>query len=249
MSHLQTFEKDGDALAEVAACCSSGVVCVPQDGDVIILDPTPVGTPPLSDCVKTECVYINEDDPTDPFCGSAIWECASNPGVPYVFNPETFLTEIVDMSKVGKNPSENAVCTRPFVCEFPADGADVTLTEADIVASLAGALFPGTTLPADDAATVHLHEMTATLTHQGDEAEGGFVATNCQAVATDTETGKTKDLEPGGDFPLQVEPGVSVPPFSIVVTDGSNLVVCGSVSVQKAKDGTAIAKEAEREEG
>lgn len=213
----------------------------PFGADPVSLGMSLVGYSPCQnkEYTPTDCIVI---DVTSPFCGQTTFECQASLGLAFIFNHETFQYEDIEVSKVGKNDPDQNLCKRPFVCEFPADGADATIDNASVIAALSGALFPGTTLPADDAASVYLHDFSATLTHQGDEAEGGFIATSCQAVATDVETGKTKDLEPGGDYPLSVDPGQDVPPFSIVVTDGSNLVVCGSVSVAKAKDGTAVPK-------
>jgi len=174
-----------------------------------------------------------------PFCDQPVFlvkgECM-------VFNPETKTYETIDMANVGQNPTTNSCETRPFVCEFPADGADVTVTAADVIATLAGATFPSGS-PADDAASVHLHDITMTLAYLGDEADGDFVSTTCDATVTDDDTGKITNLEPGGDYSLTQAPGNSVPEFTLVVADGSNVKICGNVSIKLDKSGEVIAKE------
>lgn len=188
---------------------------------------------------KTDCIYVGDSD--DPFCELTIYECQATPGVPYVLNPETFLYEAVDVSKVGKNEPNDNVCVYPFECEVVGDGA-TPITPASIIALQAGAVFPGTALPADDAATVHLHEYEITLGHLGDEAagfEGG--ATACDAIHTTVGTSKEINMEPGGTVGTSVPAGNSVPDFENVPADGAVVRVCGKLSVRKAKDGTAIA--------
>jgi len=179
-----------------------------------------------------------------PFCDQPVFlvkgECT-------VFNPETKTYESIDMANVGQNPTTNSCETRPFVCEFPADGADVTVTAADVIATLAGATFPSGAA-ADDAASVYLHDVTMTLAHLGDEADGDFVSTTCDAMVTDDDTSKVTNLEPGGDYPLTQEPGNDVPAFTLVVAEGSNVKVCGTVSVKLDKSGEVVPKPEAAEE-
>ena len=144
-------------------------------------------------------------------------------------------------SKIGSNAFVNLKDTRPFICEIPAVDADVTVDLAALIAANAGATFVDTGLPID-AAYACLSHVDIALTDLGDEAADGFVTTACQAVATDTETGKTKDIEPGGNYELEVACGKSVPDFSVLVTAGSNVVVCGVFTMNIGKDGQPIPK-------
>jgi hypothetical protein len=145
-------------------------------------------------------------------------------------------------SKVGSNNFQNRKDVRPFTCEIPAVDGEVIVTPASIAATLGTATFVDTGLPID-LAYACLSQVEVVLTDLGDEAEGGFVTTACQAVATDTETGKTKDIEPGGNYELEVGLGSSVPDFSVAVTAGSNVVVCGVWSMCIGKDGEPVMKD------
>lgn len=179
-----------------------------------------------------------------PLCGLPIFfqpklgECV-------IFNPETKCYEPIDMStKIGANLFAFTVEERPFTCEIPAPvgGGNVTVTNADIIASLAGATFMPSGLPADDAANVYLSDIEGVLTMVNDEAEGGFVASTCQAVATDVQTGKTKDIEPGGNYAAAVRPGYDVPEFSVEIEEGSNMVFCGKVTQRIDKSNEVMPK-------
>lgn len=144
-------------------------------------------------------------------------------------------------SKIGSNAFVNQKDTRPFICELPADGADIEVTPASLAAALADATFVDSGLPIDPAYAC-LSQVDIALTDLGDEAADGFVTTACQAVATDVETGKTKDIEPGGNYELEVACGKSVPDFSVTVTAGSNVVVCGVWTMSLGKDGQPVPK-------
>lgn len=162
------------------------------------------------------------------------------------FNPLTNkLEEICTMStKIGLNTTAFGNESRQFTCEIPAPvgGGPVVVTNADLVAALAGALFAPSGLPADDPATVYLHSMEGVLTGLNDEAAGGFISTTCQAVGTDVETGKTKDIEPGGNYELTTRPGNDIPAFSIEIAEGSNMVFCGEVSIKLDKSNVVVPK-------
>ena len=196
---------------------------------------------------ETGCQFLSGE-----YCdGEVFTKCPG--GGAYAWDPAILnFVEITDMSnnRIGKNPAagEMGKPIRPFICEMcaPVGGGDVTIDNAAVMAQLAGATFDENDLPADDPATVYLHEFDATLTPLGDEAvkpDGTtFVTTTCQAVATDVETDKKKDIEPGGNYALAVPRGTDVPAFSILITEGSNLVLCGSVSVCVDKAGNPVPK-------
>ena len=160
------------------------------------------------------------------------------------FNPTSECFEEINLmsTKIGVNANAYTFETRQFTCELPADGADLTITNASVLAALAGATLQPSGSPADDAATVYLNDFELVLTNVNDEAAGGFVATTCQAVATDVETGKTKDIEPGGNYAFNSRPGVDVPEFSVLLTTGSNAVVCGEVSIRINKSAEVVPK-------
>lgn len=162
------------------------------------------------------------------------------------FNPISQCFQEINLmsSKIGLNTTAFFPEVRPFTCEIPAPvgGGAVIVTNADLIAALAGATFNPSNLPADDAATVYLHRMEAVLTNVNDEAAGGFIATGCQAVATDVQTGKTKDIEPGGNYEFTVKPGQDVPAFSIEIAEGSNMVFCGEVSIRLDKANAVVPK-------
>lgn len=202
------------------------------------IDPPPGGTDPMPEYIKTECRFIS-----GPFCGQCVYTTAE--GGFYAFNSQFgIFTEITDVSTVGKNPTNNNKLIRPFTCECPAPDADVMKKLPGwVLEQLAGACFDGTVIPADDPDTVYLHELEITLTHQGDEAQDGFVATSCQAMVTDCQTGKlAKDLEPGGGYQAVLPRGNDVPAVQVDIMQGSNIVVCGSVSVCVDKAGEPLAK-------
>lgn len=144
-------------------------------------------------------------------------------------------------SKIGSNAFVNQKDTRPFICEIPAIDGNVTVDLAALIAANEGATFVDSGLPID-AAYACLSQVEIALTDLGDEAADGFVTTACQAVATDIETGKTKDIEPGGNYELVVACGKSVPAFEVAVTAGSNVVVCGIWTMNIGKDGEPVPK-------
>ena len=162
------------------------------------------------------------------------------------FNPITLsFQEINTMStKIGLNTTAFGYETRDFTCEIPAPvgSGPVIVTNASLIASLAGGTFDPSGLPTDDAATVYLHSMEGVLANLNDEAAGGFVSTTCQAVGTDVETGKAKDIEPGGNYEFSTNPGSDVPDFSIEIAEGSNMVFCGEVSIKLDKSNVVVPK-------
>jgi len=126
--------------------------------------------------------YVTNED--SPYCGEAVFICE---GKPSVIDPLTLeIVELDPMSTtVGKNPANANICTRSTVIEFFADAGDLTVTNADLLAAMAGGTFDNG-LPADDAATVYLHAVDFTLGHLGDEAtDGAFASTTCDAMVTD----------------------------------------------------------------
>lgn len=239
--------KDAVVLGRVGVCKAGTPeepvfirVYFPKDGEPVLnYDGLVSDCPVPAEYIDSGCEVI---DVSDPLCGQPVLFCEATPGIAYVFNPATFEIEEIDMAKVGKNPTENNTCVYPFQCEIIGDGTTAT-TPATIIAAQAGGVFPGTTLPADDAATVHLSQYEITLGHQGDEAEG-TAHDGCDAIYTATETSKEVNMEPGGSVGATVPAGVSVPDFSVVPSADSVIRVCGELTIQKAKDGTAIAKSA-----
>lgn len=128
--------------------------------------------------------------------------------------------------KVGRNTFALANDARPFVCEIFGGEDGVTVSNNSIFADNAAATFPLSGQPVDPAYS-QLCSVEIALARIGDEAEGGDVSTTCDAVVTDVETGKTKNMEPGGNYFLEVPMGQSVPQFSVDVAPGSIVVVCG----------------------
>lgn len=147
---------------------------------------------------------------------------------------------------VGQNPvgaQAGNTLARPFVCEVsaPVGGGDVTMTRADILTALSGATFSGTGLSATDPSYACVSSYDISLVNLGDESESG-VTTTCQAVVTDTQTGKTKDMEPGGNYSQSVDVGRAAPDFSLVIAEGSGVVICGGITATLDKRGNPITK-------
>lgn len=162
----------------------------------------------------------------------------------WAFNPYQFcFEEITKMSnKVGTNVVAFTHESRPFTCEVHAPIADgpVTIDMAYIIATMAGALFQPSGI-AIDATNAYLSSYDAVLANVNDESDAGL-STTCQALATDVETGKTKDLEPGGSYAATVPDGRDVPAFSIEVAAGSTVVVCGNLTNRINKSGEVVPK-------
>ena len=128
--------------------------------------------------------------------------------------------------KIGRNVRNLANDTRPFVCEIYGGEDGVTITNKSLFSDHAAATFPisGANI---DVNTSQLCSVEIALAGLGDETADGDVSTACDAEVTDIETGKTKNLEPGGNYSLEVEMGQSVPEFSVKVAPGAVVVVCG----------------------
>lgn len=200
-------------------------------GDII------VNADPATKNFALEGVYVTQVD--SPFCGLPVVMCE---GRPSVLNPTTFEFEELTMgTQIGQNTAVKNLVSRQQVCEIAADGADAVLTNADMLALLAGVTFDNG-LPADDAATVYLHSAEITLAHLGDETDTGFVSDACDAAVTDVDAAKTVNLEPGGSYELNGSQGTDIQPIEVTVVAGSVARVCFCVSVEVAKDGTAVPK-------
>ncbi len=164
----------------------------------------------------------------------------------WAFNPSTYsFEELNQMStKVGHNANAFSHESRPFTCEIhaPTGGGDVTVTNASILAAIAGATFQPSASDASDATISYLNEYELVLAHLNDEDAAGNVSTTCNAQVTDVETGKVKDLEPGGNYAAKLPLGRDVPGFSALVSEGSTVIVCGVVSNRINKSGAVVPK-------
>jgi hypothetical protein len=149
---------------------------------------------------------------------------------------------VAGSNEVGVNPLNNSKEQYPFTCEFIADGADLVVTMADIIAAQAGGTFqPSGT--ASDSADAYLNQIKVTLAPLGDEVGDPVVATTaCDAVVAYTDTAKTYNMEPGGSFTHEVPLGVDVPPFEVTVADGSAIVLSGCLSIELDKSGVVVPK-------
>lgn len=151
------------------------------------------------------------------------------------------ITEVMS-TNIGMNDLSSSVKTRDIDLEFYADGADLVITPADILAQLAGGVFAGTTLATDDATTVYLNSVQFTLAHEGDEDANGNVSSACDASGQYDDIGAPTNLEPGGSWGESEEALCDVAPFTFTLVAGSIARACVSVSVQRAKNGDAVAK-------
>lgn len=217
---IMRIAKDGTMMCDPMAINPITSKPEPYDGECI----TP--RPPL---VKTGCVFGAE---SEDYCGLDVW--TANPGggcYAYDSIQKDFVEVIPQaVSLIAQKPAETVVLTRSFTCEVAAIDGPVKVDNAYVFAQLAGAQIAGC-FPADDPATVTLHEFEATLAGLGDETAEGFESTSCQAVATDQETGKKKDIEPGGSIAYENAAGYTVPQFCVELEQGSVLQLCGKVSV------------------
>ena len=228
---IMRITKEGELTCDVMAINPVTSKPEPYDGEC----KTP--TPPL---VKTGCEFGPESD----YCGQDVW--TGNPGggcYAYDAAAKDFV-EVVPMavSVIQPKTAETIVLTRSFTCEVAAIDGPVKIDNAYVFAQLAGAQIAGC-YPADDPLTVTLHEFEATLAGLRDETSEGFTSTSCQAVSTDLETGKKKDIEPGGSISYENAAGYSIPEFCIEVEQGSVVQLCGMVSVlvnKKTNEAVAI---------
>jgi hypothetical protein len=127
--------------------------------------------------------------------------------------------------KIGRNSTAVVNDVRPFICEFFGGEDGLKITKADLFADNAAATFPLSNQLVDPA-YAKLCQVEAVLATIGDETIDGN-ATTCQATGTDIETGKTKDLEPGGNYAFEVPLNSEVPDFEICIEPGSVVVICG----------------------
>lgn len=128
--------------------------------------------------------------------------------------------------KVGKNSVSLANDVRPFVCEFFGGEDGITVTNATLFEDNADATFSLSNQPVDPAYS-QLCSVEIALAGLGDETADGDVSTSCDAEVTDIETGKIKNLEPGGNYLLEVPMGQAVPQFRLDVPAGTVVVICG----------------------
>ena len=141
--------------------------------------------------------------------------------------------------KVGRNSVSLANDTRPFVCEIFGGDNGVTITNSTLFADNADATFSLSNQPVD-AAYSQLCSVEIGLAGLSDETADGEVSTTCDATVVDIETGKTKNLEPGGNYLLDVPMGQSVPQFSLDVAPGTVVVICGMFCSQVNTKSLAI---------
>jgi hypothetical protein len=189
--------------------------------------------------------YVN--DTGRPYCGQFVHWCIED-GTFAVFDLQTQTFQPIGIEQImartiGQNPATLNKVSRQFTCEIKADGADEVVTNATIMALLAGLPYPAAPGVTVDAASAYLNEISVGLASLGDEGEtsGGEVmeATNCDASALDVDADKVTNLEPGGNWGFEYMKGVDVQPFEITVKDGSVISICGEVSACLTKAGDA----------
>lgn len=217
---IMRVAKDGTLTCDAMAINPVTSKPEPYEGECV----TP--RPPL---VPTGCTFGVE---SEEYCGQEVW--TQNPGggcFAYDATQKDFIEVIPQaVSLIQPKPAETITLTRSFTCEIAAIDGSIKIDNAYVFEQLAGAQIAGC-YAADDPMTVTLHEFEATLAGLGDQTTDGFEATSCQAVSTDLETGKSKDIEPSGSIAYENAPGYSVPQFCVELSTGSVMQLCGQVSI------------------
>jgi hypothetical protein len=214
------ISKDGELTCDTMAINPVTSKPEPYEGECI----TPL--PPL---MNTGCQFGDNTD----YCDLDVWMTNPPDGRCFAIVGKG-VVEVTTVAEPVIKPkaADTVVLTRSFTCEVAAIDDLIKIDNAYVFQQLAGAQIAGC-FPADDVATVTLHDFEATLTNLGDETcdNGGFVSTSCQAIAIDAETGKKKDIEPGGSIAYSNEPGYTIPAFCIELAQGSVMQLCGDVSI------------------
>ena len=142
--------------------------------------------------------------------------------------------------KVGRNSTAVAHDMRPFICEYFGGEGGLTISAQTLFEDNAQATFPLSNAPVDPTYS-QLCSVEVALAGLDDETANGDKSTTCDATVTDIQTGKSKNLEPGGNYVFEVPMGQSVPVFSIDVAPGSVVLVCGMFCSQVNKKSLDIA--------
>lgn len=207
-------------------------------------------------CLQSPDTAVFESRKVTPDCRPIVYHVRTSKdgtvcATTFAINPETSELELYEGPcekeqiavnvAVAEGQPDVCVLTRQFDCEFMGKDGPLKITNASLLAALEGALING--CYEIDPAFVCLNKIDFLLMAKHDEVEGGHTSWTADACITDLETGKTKDIEPGGGSCLSIQPGYDLHQFCIDVAHGSVVEICGEVSIRIDKaTGEPIAK-------